>query len=151
MLHEEGSHESPRPAFSLHLSDREGRVLKDDNRLGLAIGLLCRECKLGQYFFLAVADELLLDLVLVGVDADVGGVNDDLRDDVDVLLLDVEQLGVSDLLDVGSPREDDVLLAGDLIGEDAEVLDGLLDDAANGLGVVLEELVEDDVVLDDDL
>lgn len=53
------------------------------------------------------------------MDADVVWVDDDLRDDVDVLLLDVEQLGVCDLLDVGSPRKDDILLPGDFIGEDA--------------------------------
>lgn len=49
--------------------------------------------------------------------ADIARVDDDLRDDVDVLLLDVEQLWVCDLLDMGSPRKDDILLPGDLIGE----------------------------------
>lgn len=51
--------------------------------------------------------------------ADIIRINNNFRDDVDVLFLDVEELRISDLLDVGSPREDNILLSDYFIGEDA--------------------------------
>lgn len=83
--------------------------------------------------------------------ADIIRINYDLWDNVDVLFLNVEELRICDLLDMGGPREDHILLSDYFIGEDAKVFDGLLDDAAYGFAVVLEQLVEDYVVLDDDL
>jgi hypothetical protein len=85
------------------------------------------------------------------MNANVIWVDNYFRNDVDILLLDLEELRVSNLLDMGSPWENHVLLVDNFIGQDAEVLDGFFDDTANGFTVVLEELVKNNVILYDHL